>query len=251
MVAFKSLGPISHVALLAALHSLLGGCNTHCKEGTEECGCTADDRCEAGLVCEESVCRADESGKGAKKPPKDGSGGTGSDSGPPGGPPDPDDDAGAAGSGNASGGGGSGGADDGGSAGAGAAGGSSETGGSGGADSGTGGSENSGGSGSTTSTGGSNAGGTNAGGMNAGGMGGGVAGSGGASGPVPFPAACWSCAVEGCFRETSTCRADTTCAACITTSYSPELCAANAEYAEMAACFCSNFCAARCTDVCE
>jgi hypothetical protein len=193
MVAFKGLIPISHAALLVALLPLLSGwsgCNgAICKEGTEDCSCTSDDRCEAGLVCEENVCRANDSGEG----------GTDGDDPPD---SDDDDDAGTAGSGNA-GRGGTGGADEDGSAGTGATGGSSEAGGGGGADSGIGGSESSGGSGANTSTGGSSSGGTNAGGTNAGGMntggmaGGGVAGSGGSGGSDCGEVTYWNLQIYG------------------------------------------------------
>jgi hypothetical protein len=283
MVAFKELGLISRAALLATLHTLLNGCNgAVCKEGTEDCPCTADDSCEAGLFCEERVCKVDDADR--RKPPKTedgegapGTGGSGASTGAEddgseepdgsntggtgatapgedsaGGARDeePDEDAGAAGSGNA-GTGGSGGTDDderGGSAGADASGGSTENGGSGGsagsgADSGNGGSDNPGSGGS---------GGTNTGGTNAGGTGGGLAGSGGTTTePVPFPVACWGCAIEGCAEPMNDCRNDGTCDACITTSYVQGLCEENAAYSELAECFCNNFCAARCTDVCE
>jgi hypothetical protein len=69
MVAFKELGLISRAALLATLHTLLNGCNgAVCKEGTEDCPCTADDSCEAGLFCEERVCKVDDADR--RKPPK-------------------------------------------------------------------------------------------------------------------------------------------------------------------------------------
>jgi hypothetical protein len=283
MTVFNGLGLVSRAALLAALHSLLNGCGgALCAEGTEDCPCTADETCEAGLVCEDQVCKADESDSGARKPPNTsdgddapGSGGTGAASGAEGGrseepddsvtggtganspgedgtggagddDPPSDDDAGAAGTGNSGGASGSGGTDTGGNAGADASGGSTENGGSGG----NAGNSDNGGSGNSDSGGG---GGTSTGGTNAGGTGGSGAGSGGGGGaePIAFPVACWGCAIEGCAQQMNDCRNDATCDACITTNYVAGLCAENAAYSELAECFCNNFCATRCIDVCE
>jgi hypothetical protein len=267
MVIFQGLGPVSRVAFLAALHLFLDGCRaTQCTEGTEDCACAENGRCDEGLVCEERVCKADES-SGARKPPKTpgkdaGAGGTDSGAGADGGGEEPDDSGTSGAAGSDSGGsttGGSGGAGStppdgvGGSSGSdspgGAGGDAAETGGS----AGNGGSANAGAGGTGgTSTGGTNAGGTNAGGTNAGGTStGGLAGSGGVPGPVAFPPGCRSCIVEGCAQAMSLCRGDATCAACTTTSYVSRVCAENAAYSAVAACFCNNFCAAHCSDVCE